>query len=356
MTEPTRTTWWQFWKRAPTPGPAAKTIAAVAANSDESVVAAEPSAPPRADFSAGRKENIEASPQLTGLSRCFHYRKSWFLQAYDYSVARSPIPVSIRRDKYNDLYVAFHFKTKSEEEHVWSIVTAFGKYQPYREKWIVEDAKLLSETIEISRDDLITYLEAHRAERLKRDGPTSKSIVEHERACLLLPQLAVYSSKDWNFQIAYLSTWKVVFENRQTGDWNAVVAIADSGNNGSIGMMVNARDGALLAHASVVSIGSQGGKRKLFQSPAEFLRRTLDEDAAAFPGYKEVASSELTIGKSPAVRRIYSYDGKTGRRQEMSIFIFCPTSAYDLVFEAPAADWARHEPTFQRIVDSFRWL
>jgi hypothetical protein len=177
---------------------------------------------------------------------------------------------------------------------------------------------------------------------------------------------AVYSNKDWNFQVSYPSTWKVVFENRQAGDWNAVVAIADrSGNNGTIGMMVNARDGALLARAggsdgrlkiSVVSIDSQGEKRKLFQSPAEFLQRTLDEDATAFPGYKRVASGELTVGKFSAVRRIYSYDGKTGRRQEMSIFIFCPSSAYDLVFEAPAADWALHEPTFQRIVDSFRWL
>jgi hypothetical protein len=40
----------------------------------------------------------------------------------------------------------------------------------------------------------------------------------------------------------------------------------------------------------------------------------------------------------------------------MSIFIFCPMSAYELVFEAPAADWESHESTFQRIIDSFHWL
>ncbi len=130
-------------------------------------------------------------------------------------------------------------------------------------------------------------------------------------------------------------------------------------------MVVNARDGALLAHAggsdgqlkmSVVSIGSQGEKENCFSRLPNSSEEHWTRMPVAFPGYKRVASGELTVGKSPAVRRIYSYDGKTGRRQEMSIFIFCPTSAYDLVFEAPAADWTRHQPTFQRIVDSFRWL
>jgi hypothetical protein len=86
--------------------------------------------------------------------------------------------------------LAFHFRTKAEEEQVWSIVTAFAKYQQYREKWVVEDAKLQDETVEMSRDELIAYLEAHRVERLKRDGLTSKSIVEHERARQLLPMPA----------------------------------------------------------------------------------------------------------------------------------------------------------------------
>jgi len=119
---------------------------------------------------------------------CFHFRKAWFLHAYDYSVARSPVPVSIRRDKYDDLYVAFHYRTKSQEDQVWSIITAFSKYQPYREKWIVADAQLLAETTEMSRDDLVTYLAEHRAQRLSADGLTSKSIVEYERANRFLPK------------------------------------------------------------------------------------------------------------------------------------------------------------------------
>jgi hypothetical protein len=174
-----------------------------------------------------------------------------------------------------------------------------------------------------------------------------------------------YSNKDWGFQLAYPSTWKVFDGNRQADGWNVVLVVGDaSGKNGTVGMLVNARDGAVLANIggpgqlrmSVVSIGAEGQTRTLAQSPAEFLRRIQDDDAAAFPGYRTVASGELTIGKSQAVRRIYSYDGQRSRRQEMSIIIFCAMSTYDLLFEAPAIDWTRHEPTFQRIVDSFHWL
>jgi hypothetical protein len=119
---------------------------------------------------------------------------------------------------------------------------------------------------------------------------------------------AAYSSKEWNFQLAYPSTWKLLGENRRAGGWHAVVAIGDrSGKNGPVGMMVNARDGAVLAKTKpvgglafeVVSVGSQGEERKLAQSPAEFLRRTQNDDAAAFPGYSgsQVASWSLGIVK-----------------------------------------------------------
>src|SRR5579863_3551962 len=95
------------------------------------------------------------------------------------------------------------------------------------------------------------------------------------------PPMASYSNNQWNFQVLYPATWKVLSENREAGGWTAAVAIGDSsGSKGSVGMMVNARDGTVLAKVSslsVVSIGSQGEQRKLAQSPAEFLR-TIQED------------------------------------------------------------------------------
>jgi len=182
-----------------------------------------------------------------------------------------------------------------------------------------------------------------------------------KRASTAPTSMALYSSKDWNFQVAYPSTWEIVAENRQEeGGWNMVVTVGDtSGKNGTVAMMVRAADGAVLAKVagfSVVSIPPPGQERKLAQSPAEFLRKIQDDDAAFSPGYERIASGELTIGRSPAVRRLYSYDGPPSRRQEMGIMIFCAMSTYELLFEAPATDWAHHEPTFQKIVESFRWL
>jgi hypothetical protein len=86
------------------------------------------------------------------------------------------------------LFLAFHYRTKAEYDQAWAIVNAFGKYEWYREHMEVSDATLLSETVEMSRDEVAAYLETHRAERLKCDGPTSKSLVEYARANQLLPR------------------------------------------------------------------------------------------------------------------------------------------------------------------------
>ena len=125
---------------------------------------------------------------LTGRSKCFHFRKAWFLHAYDYSIARSSVPVSIRLTKNKWLYLAFHYETENDGREVWNIINTFGDFQWYRDKMDVSDWQLQAETVEMSREDLVTYLEAHRAERLKTDGPTSKSVVEYEFANRVLPK------------------------------------------------------------------------------------------------------------------------------------------------------------------------
>ena len=158
-----------------------------------------------------------------------------------------------------------------------------------------------------------------------------------------------YVNRGYGISFDYPADWEILDENAKAGVWDIPVVVA--GHEGRL-----AREG--------VSINIQRVRRPVEWRgvPGEYLRvidleswvkKSDQELAAAFSGYKRLVAEAVSINGKDGFRLVYTYDGDRARKLEQIVTLFYEDKIYQIICETSEQEFKRFKAKFDMIINSF---